>query len=378
MEDILVVVAITVEDTPVVVAVTAAAGEAMVGVEVVMESNARTLRENSLIPMKFSNRTTRLGSFLSIVFLALTWGILPSVPLAAETNDVPESFASPELAITSLRAAVATDDRAALHKLFGSEFEELLTGDAVQDANNIKRFAAAMAQRCRPVKEGNDKITLEVGANHWPMPIPLVQADGQWHFDTAAGKEEVINRHIGKDELLAIGACRAYVAAQRKYARTRPEGGTEVIYAQHFKSAPGKKDGLYWPAASGESASPFGPLVADAQAQGYVVHKRGTGPHPFHGYYFKILTRQGEAALGGKKDYMDHGKLTGGFALVAFPEHWGRSGIMTFIVNQDGKVFQQDLGEDTAQVAGALTEFNPDSDWKLVEDEGVLRAASEK
>ncbi len=317
---------------------------------------------------------TRYSSFLIVPFLALGAGILSPNLHAAEMKDSQESFASPSEAITALQTAVTADDRAALRKIFGPEYEKLLTGDAVQDANNVKRFAAAMNQRCQSVKEGDDKITLEVGSDDWPMPIPLVEAGGQWHFDTAAGKEEIINRHIGKDELHAIGVCRAYVAAQRKYADENP--GT--AYARHLKSSPGKKDGLYWPVTGNESASPFGPLVAEAMDEGYAVHKKGTGPHSFHGYYFRILTRQGDAAPGGKMDYMNGGRLTGGFALVAYPEIWDQAGIMTFIVNQDGKVYQQNLGEDTLKVAGALKEYNPDSDWQLVEDEGVIRAASER
>jgi hypothetical protein len=150
-----------------------------------------------------------------------------------------------------------------------------------------------------------------------------------------------------------------------------------VKYAQKFKSTPGKKDGLYWPSVGNEPASPFGPLVAEAHVEGYVKHK-GTGPHPFHGYYFRILTRQGQAAAGGKMNYLSHGDLTGGFALVAYPEHWDQSGIMTFVVNQDGKVYQQNLGEKTSRMAGAMKEYNPDSEWTLVPDEGVLSAVSEK
>jgi len=334
--------------------------------------------------MKFSNLLTRFPSLLTIALLAGAWGILPADLQAAEAEAAPQKpvvaqrlFASPDEAVKALQMAAEAKDNSALQEIFGAEFQELLTGDKVQDANNAQRFATAMAQGCNPVKEGEDKITLEVGTNNWPMPIPLVKADGQWHFDTAAGKEEIINRHIGKDELHAIGVCRAYVTAQRQYAGANPEAGGGVQYAQKFKSAPGKKDGLYWPAAENEPASPFGPLVAEAHAEGYVKHK-GTGPHPFHGYYFRILTRQGQAAPGGKMDYLSHGNLTGGFALVAYPEHWDQSGIMTFIVNQDGKVFQRNLGEKTSRIAGAMKAYNPDSEWTPVQDEGVLSAVSEK
>jgi hypothetical protein len=206
------------------------------------------------------------------------------------------------------------------------------------------------------------------------MPIPLVKADGQWRFDTAAGKEEIINRHIGKDEFHAIGICRAYVTAQQQYASANPDA---VKYAQKFKSAPGMKDGLYWPAAADEPASPFGPVVAQAHVEGFGP-KMGTGVKPFHGYYFRILTCQGKDAPGGEMNYMTDGNLTKGFALVAYPEHWDLSGIMTFIVNQDGKVYQRNLGERTSEIAGAMKEYNPGSDWTLVQDEGVLSAASEK
>jgi hypothetical protein len=334
--------------------------------------------------MKFSNLSTRFSGLLNTALLAGAWGILPANLQAADTNGVQpqpqldqRSFASPEEAITALQTAAQTKDTLALQEIFGPDRQGLLTGDKVQDANNAQQFAAAMAQSCNQVKDGEDKITLEVGTNSWPYPIPLVRAGGKWFFDTAAGKEEIINRHIGKDELCAIGVCRTYVTAQRQYASMNPATGGVVNYAQKFKSTPGKKDGLYWPVAEGEAASPFGPLVAEAHAEGYVTHKRA-GPHPFHGYYFKILTRQGEPAPGGKMDYTSHGNLTGGFALVAYPEHWDQSGIMTFIVGQDGKVFQQNLGEKTSRIAGTMKEYNPDAEWTLVPDEGVLSAASEK
>ena len=247
----------------------------------------------------------------------------------------------------------------------------------MQDANNARRFAAAVAQGCERVKDGEDKIILEVGTNNWPYPIPLVKADGHWHFDTAAGKEEIINRHIGKDELHAIGVCRAYVAAQRQYAAATPAVDGAARYARKFKSTPGKKDGLFWPMTGNETESPFGPLVAEAHAEGSEAHK-GTAPHPFHGYYFRILSRQGKAAPGGKQDYLSHGLMTGGFALVAYPENWDQSGIMTFIVNQDGKVYQRNLGKRSTRIAAALKEYNPDGEWTLVQDEGVSRAASER
>ena len=195
------------------------------------------------------------------------------------------------------------------------------------------------------------------------MPIPLVRADGKWHFDTAAGKEEIINRHIGKDELHAIGVCRAYVKAQKQYAGMDPD----VHYAQKFKSSAGKKDGLYWQASENESTKVHSaPWWRKLMPRDYVKHQMDRIPHPFHGYFFRILTRQGKDAPGGKMNYMSHGNLTKGFALVAYPEHWDQSGIMTFIVNQDGKIYQRNLDEKTSRIAASMKEYNPDSDWELV------------
>ena len=242
-------------------------------------------------------------------------------------------FSSPEEAVKALQAAVQAKDKVALADIFGPEIQKLLTGDAVQDANNMQRFSGILGHGYAFVKEGEDKITIEVGKKNWPMPIPLAKINGKWYFDTAAGKDEIINRHIGKDELNAIGICRAYVTAQLKYAAMNPEAGTVAKYAQKFRSTLGKKDGLYWPSKGNEPASPFGALVAQACAEGYCRNK-STGLHPYYGYYFRVLTGQGEAAPGGKMDYMSQDGLTKGFALVAYPVRWGQSGIMTFIVNQ--------------------------------------------
>ena len=325
----------------------------------------------------------RLSTYFAISVLAGACCMGPTNLLAAESIASEKSvvaqrlFTSPDDAIKALQAATEAGDAAALNEIFGPVYQELSTGDKVQDANHARRFAAAMAQGCHAIEETGDKITLEVGTNNWPLPIPLVKASGQWHFDTAAGREEIVNRHIGKDELCAIGVCRAYVVAQRLYASANTAADSVVNYAQKFKSTPGKKDGLYWPTGENESASPFGALVAEAHAEGYVKHK-GAGPHPFHGYYFRILTRQGPSASGGKMDYVHNGRLVKGFALVAYPENWERSGIMTFIVNQDGTVFQRDLGEKTSRIAREMKEYNPDAEWTMVQEGGVLNAVSEK
>ncbi len=315
-------------------------------------------------------------ALLTLVFPA---ALRAADAVAASTNSamVQRSFASPEEALQALETAAATKDPTAMGDLFGPEYPKLLTGDQAQDAKNAEHFAEVMSQGCQPVAEGDAKITFEVGTNHWPLPIPLVKTNGQWQFDTAAGQEEIINRHVGKDELHAIGVCRAYVAAQRQFALATAIAGNETSYAQRFMSTTGKKDGLYWPTVGNEPASPFGPVVAEAQTGNYPGNNY-TQPEPFHGYYFKILTRQGKDAPGGKANYLSHGSLTGGFALVAYPEHWDQSGVMTFIVNQEGLVYQRNLGPKTTRLARAMKEYNPNSDWALVSDPGVLTAVSEK
>ena len=197
----------------------------------------------------------------------------------------------------------------------------------------------------------------------FPFPIPLVRNNAKWRFDTAAGRREILYRRIGRNELDAIEACLAYVDAQNDYAEQDRTGAGAGIYAQHIVSTPGRKDGLYWPASEG-GESPLGELVAQATSEGYRVG----GPRaPFHGYYYRILTRQGPAAPGGTMDYVVHGRMIGGFALVAYPAQYGVSGVTTFIVNQDGIVYQKDLGWDTTKLAQAMKAYNPDATWKKVE-----------
>jgi len=332
--------------------------------------------------MKCSRGLKQFAGPLIMAALAGAWILWPGDISVAEPNDTSRdsaigqrSFATPDEAVGALRAATQAQDKTALHQIFGPEFDRLLTGDATQDAKNADKFAAAVAQACKPVPNGQEIITLEIGTNDWPMPIPLVKADGRWHFDTAAGKDEIIARHIGKDELHAIGACRAYVRAQKQYASLG--AGPDSSYAQKFMSTPGHKDGLYWPPADNEPASPLEQSLAAAQADGN-VNNTSTGPQPYHGYFFRILARQGAAAPGGRKNYMSEGMLSTGFALVAYPAVWDQSGIMTFIVNQDGIIYERNLGQETSRIARRMKEYNPDDDWRQVEDEGTLSAASEQ
>jgi DUF2950 family protein len=324
--------------------------------------------------MKNSHQFTRIANILTIAIVAAACGVLPTRLHAADQKAAftQRTFASPEEAIKALREATQAKDKDALHEIFGPEGRELLTGDEAQDATNAEKFAAAMAVSCTPVPEGDNKVVLEIGAKNWPFPIPLVKADSHWYFDTAAGKDEIINRHIGKDELHAIGACRAFVEAQRQYASMNHDTSGAAIYARKLKSTDGKKDGLYWTTPENEPASPFALMVAAADADGHGCNDKGPGLQAFHGYLFKVLTRQGNAASGGKMNYMSHGNLTAGFALVAWPEYWGQSGVMTFIVNQDGKVYRRNLGEKSCRIAGAMTQYNPDSQWTLETDQGVF------
>jgi DUF2950 family protein len=300
--------------------------------------------------------------------LYMTW---PGEVRGGDQPAVPQrAFASPAEAAQELVNAAKAQDRQALHEIFGPEITNLLTGDRTLDERHREEFARDLAEGCDIVPQGKDRMTLEIGRDPWPFPIPLIQTNGAWIFDTIAGEEEIINRHIGRDEYYAIGVCRAYVKAQRDYASRFSGSSGAPKYAERFKSAPGKSDGLYWPAGTSGAPSPFSPFVAEASLEGY-NWTSGTGPRPFHGYCFRILTRQGRAAPGGKMDYVRHGEMTGGFALVAFPVRWGESGIMTFIVNQDGVVYQRSLGEKTARTAAAIKEYNPDKGWTVVQDAGI-------
>jgi hypothetical protein len=290
-----------------------------------------------------------------------------------ETPGVPEPgqklFGSPQEAAAVLKDAVLTKDRRLLIAIFGPEGKQLvLTGDRVQENHDLESFGQHLSEYLRVDEQGPDKAVLHIGRENWPYPIPLVKVGEQWFFDTVAGKEELLNRRIGENELGAIAVCRAYVTAQKQYARKDRTGEQITQYAQHFMSSPDKKDGLYWPAGPGEELSPMGPLVAEAHAEGYGQRPSTGKPRPYHGYYFHILTAQGDAARGGSMSYVVDGHLTKGFALVASPSAWGASGIMTFVVNQDGKVYQKNLGANTRDLVKAMTAYNPDKSWEEVND----------
>jgi Protein of unknown function (DUF2950) len=293
------------------------------------------------------------------------------------------TFATPEDAVHALAVAAEAKDRAALGGVFGPDYSQLLSGDRVEDRTNLAKFAEAMQQASQLQKDSDDKYTLLVGADKWPMPIPIVQRDGRWLFDTKAGLDEVLNRRIGENELSAIATCRAYVLAQWEYFTSGDHDNDGVAeYAQKFMSSPGQHDGLYWETAEGQPPSPLGSLVAEARAEGYGPRTGARGAstksrsassqspqtprHPFHGYFFKILTAQGPHAPGGKYNFIINGNMIAGYALIAYPNKWGNSGVMTFIVNQQGRVYQKNLGPDTLRIAGAIAAYDPDPSWQLV------------
>jgi hypothetical protein len=304
------------------------------------------------------------------LLLALT--LLPAGSHAIQPQPAQRLFSSPDEARQALVAAVQAKDRASLRAIFGPVARELEPGDPVEEAAEFDHFARHVQEGVELVKDDDTKAILLIGAKKWPFPVPIVKRGDGWLFDTAAGREEILNRRIGHNELLAIKVCRAYVDAQREYfAMAEPDGDQLPKYAQHMLSSPGRKDGLYWPTAAGEKESPLGPLVAKAKEEGYLQQRKEGehGPRPFHGYYFRILKQQGQSAPGGKFSYVINNNMVGGFALVAYPARWGVSGVMTFIVNQRGRVYQKNLGPKTTEIARKMKAYNPDLSWKLAEEQ---------
>lgn len=293
------------------------------------------------------------------------------IPLAScHKSDKPSIrvFASPDEAGNALLVAAKSDDQNELLAIFGPDSKELIfSGDPVQDKNVTQRFATGygVMHRWRMMPDGSQMLL--VGADNFPFPIPLKKnADGQWFFDTAAGKEEVLNRRIGRNELAIIKVCGAVADAQAQYFSQLHDGDRTKQYAAKFISDPGKQNGLYWKPAEGQPESPLGPMAAFATAEGYTV--KPDAHAPFHGYYFHMLKGQTDKAPGGAKDYVVNGKMVNGFAFVAYPAQYGNSGVMTFMIDQDGVLLQKDLGKNTAETATAMTEFDPDAGWKIVQE----------
>ncbi|MEG3024456.1 MAG: DUF2950 domain-containing protein [Aeromonas sp.] len=298
---------------------------------------------------------------------APSWGLaLLALVCASDASTMaPRTFATPDEAVQALITALEKNDVSALTQLLGEKSEEAISsGDPVADANDRAAFVASFKSKHQLVAEGKDKMILVVGESDWPLPIPLVTADGNWYLDGAAGAKEIVYRRIGRNELGAIAVCRGFIDAQLEYAAVGHDGQTAGLFAAKLRSDAGQQNGLYWPVAKGEPASPAGEEVVSAAAEGYkaVVGQRT----PYHGYYYRILYAQGAAADGGKKEYFVDGQLRDGVALIAWPADYATSGVMTFMVSHEGRVYQKDLGTDTATAVEAIQLFDPDKSWSLV------------
>jgi len=290
-------------------------------------------------------------------------------PTAARTRPgfVQATFASPEEAAKALADAMRSDERKQIWRVLGPGASKLIrSGDPVQDNDAREAFVAAYDKSVKFEFSGDAKATLLVGRDDFPFPCPLVKKNDRWQFDARQGNEQVLDRRIGRNELSAIKVCLAYVDAQREYAARDRDGNGVLEYAQKLSSTPGAYDGLYWQTKEGEPPSPLGPLAASARSQGY---GRQVPAQPYHGYFYKILTAQGADAPGGAYDYIVNGRMIGGFALVAYPARWGNSGVMSFICNHDGVVYEKNLGSETPAIASTMTLFNPDPTWTKSRDQ---------
>lgn len=320
-------------------------------------------RQNRTI-QQAPKRLRRLGAIIgTLAIVALSWLSFPAT--AAQTR-----FATPEDGVAALVEAVKADDQAALRAILGRHGSKLVrSGDPIADAQNREQFIRLYAESSKIVRADDKRAELLIGKDGWPMPIPLIRAnDKRWRFDTRSGETEILARRIGRNELAAIQVCLAIVDAEREFATRDPDGDGLHEYADRFASAPGKRDGLYWPTNPGEPLSPLGPLLAQAAVDGYASPDSGSLV-PYHGYYFKILTSQGKDAPGGEYNYFVDGEMVAGFALIAYPARYGASGIMSFMVNQDGIVYERNLGKNTTAIASELTSFNPDAGWKRSTDQ---------
>jgi DUF2950 family protein len=301
-----------------------------------------------------------LKHMVPLAVLGLTILLAPGCHKAAS----PATFATPDEAAAALHQAFKTEDMGKIHSIFGREgVEAVASGDTVSDRNDRAVIALAMEQSWRWAPHGDGK-ELIIGDEQWPFPVPLVKSGDGWKFDSEQGKQEVLARRIGSNEFDAIDVCRDYVGMQQEYARYPHDGKPAGLFAQRLRSSAGREDGLYWQRKFGGKFSPLSDLVAEATAEGYDMNKPESST--FRGYHFRILTAQGPAAPGGKKSYVTNGDMKGGFALLAYPDKYGYSGVMTFMVGQDGVVYQKDLGKDTATQAPSLAEYNPDESWTAV------------
>ena len=329
------------------------------------------LKPNSTSDQYWQRRLLRFELVVVALFVfMLAWGCTSSSDSSATTEPAaPEAaeFPSPDAAVQALISALRANDHDQLHNIFGTEGDKIISsGDPVADQQGINRFVQSYDEKHELQINKDGSVTLVVGNKDWPCPIPIVKDDqtGNWYLDADAGEEEILNRRIGRNELDVIQVCQAIADAQQEYATRDPQGAGVPEYAQKFVSDPGKKNGLYWPTSDSEQPSPLGPLVASAVKEGYTTEK--TGPKPYHGYYFRMLKAQGPSAPGGAEDYLVDGKLIGGFAVLAYPAEYGNSGVMTFMMDHNGVVYQKDLGPSTDKTAPSITAFDPGPGWQKV------------
>jgi len=303
----------------------------------------------------------------AVALIGLCATLAPVLSCTSSSAPKVPAFSTPEEAVKKLGAAVKDKNPEAVLAIFGPDAKDLVDlSDAAAARRRRQVFKVAMAEGWRLEAEGADRRTLVIGNEGWPFPVPLVRGPDGWRFDTAAGKEEVLARQVGRNELAAILICRTYVRAQHLYARAGHDGKPAGAYAMTLASDPGRQNGLYWPAAHGQRRSPLGDLIAEAAADARGRSAAGQPPSPFHGYYFRILTAQGAAAPGGASDYVAGGSLSRGFALVAWPAKYDVTGVMTFVVNQDGVVRERDLGPAADGAGTPVSLYNPDTSWNTV------------
>ena len=281
-----------------------------------------------------------------------------------------EQFPTPQAAVNALVEAAKARNLDSIHAIFGRESLQLVSHDPVQASNSLEVFLGRTVQKAQLCNQSSNCVEVDLGLDAWPLPIPLVNQNGEWHFDISAGREEILNRRIGMNELAAIRVCHAYVAAQREYAAADRNGDGVLEYAVQLRSTPGRHNGLYWHANTGDEMSPLGPLIAQAHEEGYRAANKimAENNSAYRGYCFKILTRQGRHAVGGKYNYIINGHMIAGFALVAWPSQWGNTGIMTFVVNQQDKVFQKNLGPRSYAIAESMSTFDPGAGWTAVSE----------
>ncbi len=303
---------------------------------------------------------------------ALLAGIFPIHSVAQQAGQ--KTFPTAIAASQALVDAVKSNDESTMLQVLGPDGKEIISsGDEVEDSQNRSTFVMRYQEMHRLMKEPNGTTTLYVGSSNWPLPIPLVNKGGTWYFDSTTAKMEILYRRVGRNEISTIRTAQELVAAEREYAASH-----NGEYAQKILSDPGQQNGLYWKVDNGQPQSPIGPLVASAVAEGYTDKKEGAAATPYRGYLYGVLTQQGSRAPGGAKSYIVDGKMTGGFAFIAFPAEYKSSGVMTFIICQDGVVFRKDLGPNTQKIAKAMKSFNPDSSWKKDEDQQEETAAAVK